>query len=287
MDVSKLLENKEETEEYLELYTKIMLNNTLNYNNLYYLVIQIWLDNPSNYISLEFRKKMIKIGIKDNISSNILKEIKENKNKWFNNVGHNESITELINWMCLLYPELIDIKKEFDKDIKIKITNDIELVKKKKGLCSYIRDNQECKYKERCAFYHGKIEETYGIQECIHKEKCKFLSKGTCLFIHKPNNNDIKEIKNIYSKLIKTKKGYKTKENIEKKILNNRYITLKKIYNKNNMTYYSVPMCKECNKEIRLATQNNFYCSYEHLRKNEYIATFIVKQNIQDIIFLN
>lgn len=286
MDISKLLENKKETEEYLELYTKIMLNNTLNYNNLYYLVIQIWLDNPINLISIEFRKKLIKIGIKDNIPNDILEEIKENKNKWFNNVGHNETITELINWMCSIYPELINIKEEY-KDIKKKIINDVELAKKKKGICSYIRDKKECKYKERCAFYHGKIENTFGIQECIHKDNCSFLSKGTCLFTHKPNMNDIKEIKNIYSKLIKTKKGYKTKEDIEKKIINNRYIILKKEFTKNNITYYSVPTCKECNKEIRLATKNNYYCSYEHLRKNESTDKIIVKQNIQDIISLN
>ena len=325
--ITKLLQIREETDNYYGLFSiiidygygqKLLL---FTYEHIYQLIIQLWMEIPSKMLSIEFRKKLIVKGLNSHLPATIIENIKFNVETWFSNLNKNSQITLLVEWFCELdsLGQLLAIKKSYEKTVQDKIEEDKafkrkynitideynarQQVAKKNGLCKFIRQRTECPYNVNCTFYHGRLEETFGIQECRTGDKCQLLQKGECKFLHTSSPDRIDKTKKFYSQMNKLGESYLVpKEKVRQvdlECLYNPYIVLQKIEtnNKSNYTKYVIPRCKHttnkygiehvCNKRVLFMTKNNtkiknFYCCYEHMVANEPAPFYVVKQNILD-----
>jgi hypothetical protein len=178
---------------------------------------------------------------------------------------------------------------------------------KEKGLCKYIRENKSCINGPNCMFYHGRIEDTYGIQYCRSGRNCNHLKKGECKFRHEPTNEQLHYVSNLYKSLYPYKKGFLVDKNKCKKIdnecINNPFFILRRKNAIDNDVYYTIPGCSyvvkdtfgtthPCGKNVFFMTlkketnhPNNFYCCYDHMIHSEPDPIYIVKQNILNKIF--
>ena len=326
--ISKLFQHKEETYEFLELFTTIITysirkeTTIFGYIHLYQLVLQLWMDVSKNYLSIDFRKNLISIGFNNYLPSVILHEIKCNIEIWFNNLGKNQDITELIEWLCIfdhtgniacIKTSYEKKKKEsFDKEKEFKKMHNMSMEEYKRqqqnakinGICKYIRQNTSCPHATRCIFYHGKLEETYGIQPCRYGITCKHLHIGECKFLHKPSLNQLSKVHAFYSMLsrkgnlfLTTKEKYRYVDN---EIRNNPYVILEKLKTDTfDIITYRIPTCthdidiygakQKCGNKVlfmtKLGSQLKFYCCYEHMYADYPNVSYVVKQNILDEIF--
>lgn len=330
--ISLFLQIKKENDMYLDCFRKLMnfcLSHHLNgftHNHIYHLVLQIWMDFPNNVVSNDFRKKIIAIGIKGQFKESIFNQIKMNIDIWFCNIGKNPDVTELIDWICSLDKtgQLSNFKLQYERREKEKMENTKmfrkkyemmlyeheiqQQIAKKNGLCKYIREGKECPRKSECIFYHGRVEETYGIQPCKHGEKCNHLRKGECKFVHKPSSEQIAEIRKFYYglKRLTNTNIFLVERNrsyyVDRQSLTNPFIVLKKTGITNKYVHYQIPNCayqfeneygmkNACGNPVRFVTKkdgklSNFYCCYEHMNAIEPGCPYLVKQNILDQIFV-
>jgi hypothetical protein len=316
-----LLERKEDTSDYICLFEKIVnfsqnffSDSILTYEHLYRMIIQSWMDLPSNFTN-EFKKKLITIALKEGLSDVIIQEFKINALEWFINLK-NKNIGEMINWLCMIDAsgELTNIKNTYELNLEMEEIIEKEFKKKynmskkeyemkqhnnkKNGLCQFVRKKTNCPHNKECKFYHGKLEETYGVQPCRSGEKCKFLITGECKFVHQPTKNQMLQITNFYKCLHKTNFCVTKKQStyIDKQCKTNPFIILMKTNDSNNYVQYCIPRCscpvtdtfgivQLCNKPVVFMTKNvsgepeKFYCSYEHMNKMEIPSFYCVKQN--------
>lgn len=318
--ISYLLEIKEESEMYLVFYTKII--NTANelalmpfkYRHLYHLILQMWMDYP--LITNDFRKELIFIALNGQLITDIINQIENDVHIWFTNYDKNVNINDMITWLCHLdsshrlkeikdiYQKNINLLKEENKyfqkmyGMTLDEYNAQQERAKKNGLCKFIREGKECIHGVKCMFYHGKLEETYGIQQCRHGHKCSHLSIGECRFFHQPTETQMEEIKDFYGLLRNDEGSYYVPKYMEKyvdgQIRKNPFIILKKKVSSKDFVYYTIPKCecqsidiygvkKQCHGKIRFMSKNlSFYCSYEHMQTLEPKCSYVVKQNVID-----
>lgn len=332
---------KEESADYLQLFIELNKAGSFKifgYEHLYHLVLQSWMESPINKISNDFKKNLITCGFNETLPINIIEKIKNDASSWFINSfiektrfdtnvwiinsKKNSETNDLINWLVefdktgILKAHKQDSENEFNQSILEKKSfqkthnmtkEEYEIVQwnaKMNGLCKYIRENKTCPKSTSCYFYHGSLEETYGIQRCKYNEKCESFKYGECKFLHQPTNQKIIEIKKFY-KLLRYEKSkfYTMRSNMESYIDNqcmiNPYVILKKHYEADGSFYYDIPKCNHtnsktseaCRKNVFFMTKNNgevgnFYCCYEHMRTNERNEIkYVVKQNfLQSIL---
>lgn len=318
-----LLKFKSEDPDFINLFSFLIKKkpDVFTYDHLYHLVLQTWMDIHDTYISVNTRKNLISIGLGNSVNTKILENIKEEANNWFCNINKNSEITELIEWIGQIDAsgQFIHYKMLYERQMEELDRNDKIFHKlsgitpiefqhhyektKKNGLCKFIRENQICPYGLSCNFYHGKIEETYGIQPCKYGYKC---SKRTCKFQHEATSKIIQNTKTLYESLFTNDKYlslHSSNEHyIDDQILNNPYFILQKLGKNNDSIYYQLPKCccpirdefgtfVTCNKPVRFMTKgpkkHKFYCCYEHMELCGDEARYVVKQNIIDKIFLN
>lgn len=309
--ITLLLSMKKNCIEYLEIF-KLLVNSEktgkiFSSEHLYNIIFQSWADLPL-IIPLKIRKKLIRIGIGNNVSNTIVDDIKKNPEMWFSN--NTKNIIELINYLCKLDStcEINSVRFSYVHQTRTNLVN-TKLFQKKNnitqneyqirvqktkanGLCSYVRRGLECPLGINCMFYHGKIEETYGIQLCRKADNCQHFKSGECKFIHIPNKTQIANTKNIYGSLEKDGDFFKIPilmENfIDNLILNDPFVILKKYMYKNNYVYYELPSCEHkfgcnfCHRSVKFMTKKlgkpyHFYCCFEHMPK---YTPYVVKQNI-------
>ena len=335
--ISILLENKQENSEFKNLFSKIIqfwhdayyhTNSTpiFTYDHLYHLVIQVWADLPM-VLSTNFRKEIILIGLGNLVNStrgnhipqNIINCIKADIHDWLVNIGKNQCVTNMIDWLFQLdtSEELINTKLAYEKNMKLSVESDKAFQKqhnitkeeyvvqqekaKKYGLCKFIREGNECKFGVKCKFYHGKLEETEGVQECFNGFNCNHIANGKCKFVHTPTKKQFTDAKDFYEELEKDDTGflvpYSRMKSIDLHCSCDPFIILKKGGTIGEKIHYFIPKCScvsscdlYCNKPVRFMTKNNqvmnFYCSYEHMVKSEKnTPSYVVKQNILDQIF--
>ncbi|MEM0353975.1 MAG: hypothetical protein QXW79_00200 [Thermoplasmata archaeon] len=325
--ISKLLEIKEETNDFVELYEKIICLakkkkcEIFTYQHLYQLVLQIWMDHPNNLVSTDFRKKIIYISFGGKLPNKIVELIKSDIDIWFVNLRRNREITNLIYWLCTLdesgelekyknnyeriQDETSEKRKTFQKLYNMCIEEYYAYQQRAKanGLCKYIRRSEKCPHGTNCIFYHGKVEETYGIQMCKYGEKCSHLPLGECKFVHIPNKKQLEKIRNLYSSLQRTSNGFLARKEqtkyIDSQCLHNPFFILKKIGNVGENILYIIPECnhvdeyfgikKICKNPVRFMTKKNckilnFYCNYEHMVAHEPRTSYVVKQNVLNLI---
>lgn len=324
--ITHLLKLKDNNLFYYDIYDIICSycnNNKLNvftYNHLYQLVLQPWINSNSN-IPLKNKKKMIQLSFPNGFSNEILHSIYLDQEMWFDSINQNKEISELIEWLCyydksnviMTYKIQFETKnlnnikemKEFKKqyhisleEYKIKQEN-----AKKNGLCKYVRNNQLCPKYTICNFYHGPVEDTYGIQYCKYGNQCKYIQNNECNFLHKPSDLQISKLKEFYSSIKKIDNttfmvDQLQEEYIDNKIKTDPYIILKKINRIGNMIIYKIPTCDanvkdingnycKCNKNVVFASENfnKFYCSYIHMYESEKTHKYTIKQNFLKYIF--
>ena len=263
------------------------------------------------------------------IPQNIINCIKADIHVWLVNIGKNKCVTEMIEWLFQLDTtgELTNIKVAYETNMKLSAESVKAFQKqynmtkeefvlqqdkaKKNGLCKFIRGGNECKFGTTCKFYHGKLQETEGIQECFNGTNCNHIANGKCKFVHKPTKKQLADAKKFYQELEKDDTGYlvpySRMKNIDLHCSCDPFIILKKNGIVGNKIHYSIPSCSYistcetsldrneydcdfyCNKPVKFMTKNNqtmnFYCSYEHMTKSEKnILSYAVKQNILDQI---
>lgn len=323
--ITKLLQIKEESDDFLFLFTNIInfcvwnFLQVFTYVHLYYLVLQIWMDSPQNIISNNFRKKLIIIGFNGDPPQSIFEQIKININDWFINIGKNSDITELIDWLCLLdnTGQLSHNKILYEKTLK-KPTKKMKLSQrlhnmtneeyeiqqhnaKKNGLCKFVREGKICPHDTKCIFYHGKLEDTYGVQLCRLKTSCTRLNMGNCKFIHEPNDEQICKALTFYKLLKRDNTGFTMNLSnvwyVDKQCYTNPFVILKKDKIYSEHAHYSIPVCSYtakdefnienfCGKPIHFMSREGcFYCCHKHMNISEPDCHFVVKQNILDKIF--
>jgi hypothetical protein len=331
--ISLFLQIKKEEDAYIACFTKIInfcslhCLNAFTYIHLYHLVLQIWMDSPNNIVTNDFRKKLITIGINGTSKELIFNQIKMNLDIWFINIDKNQEVAELIDLICHLDDtgQLTSCKVLYEKKEKEK-TNDIKIFQKKynmtpheyqihqqiakeNGLCKYIREGKVCPRKTECIFYHGCVEETYGIQKCKYGTKCKHIIRGECKFVHEPSDEQMDEIKKFYNSLkrIRNTNIFLVERHrssyIDSQCLINPFIVLKKKEIIGKFVHYQIPFCSHqieneygikhaCRNHVRFMTKqdgkiSNFYCCYEHMNANEPGCSYVVKQNVLGLIFSN
>lgn len=325
--ISRLLEIKEETIDFVELYEKIICLarkkdvEIFTYQHLYQLVLQIWLDHPNNLVSTDFRKKIISISFGGKLPNKIVDLIKSNVDIWFINLGRNREVTDLIYWLCTLDDsgELEKCKNSYEKIQKEaeeerkafqKLYNmckeeyhAYQQKAKANGLCKYIRQGEKCPHGTSCIFYHGNLEETYGVQICKYGDHCSHLPLGECKFVHIPNEKQLEKIKNLYSSLQKIGNGFLARKKqtkfIDSQCIHNPFFILKKLGNMGENVLYVIPECnhvdeyfgieKACKNPVRFMTKKNgkilnFYCCFEHMVAHEPGSLYVVKQNVLNLI---
>lgn len=328
--ITNLLQQKNGTDAYFELYSLVISfcksqeYYVFEYQHLYNLVLQMWMDNTTVPVNNDERKQMILCAFDEHIPESIFDKIREDIDSWFSNLGKNADITEMVEWLCsqeesgdllkskILYEKTIKETMEESKMFQ-KIHNmtkeeyEVQQEKaKKNGLCKFIRENHNCPNGVNCIFFHGKIEETYGIQPCRNGAKCSHLERGECKFVHAANNAQYLNTLNFYQTFWCAAEGtafYADSprvKNIDHQIKYNPFIILKKEKMQGKHIKYHIPMCpctvrdsygleQCCNKPVKFMIKkegnyNNFYCSYEHMEKMEPGCSFVVKQNIMDHI---
>lgn len=318
-----LLRIKSEKPEFLALYSFIIDKYPFIFNcdHLYHLVFQIWIDIRETYISMETRKNLIYIGLKNGLNDTIMEKIKEESDIWFLYISENSEVYELIQFICKIdisgkfrkYKELYESRsKEHRENDKIfRKINGITMNEfkdkrertKRNGMCKFIIENKICPYGINCKFYHGRVQDTFGIQICKHGTKCDIKF---CKFKHEPTPEIIAMTQKMYSNYFVCSNNYlisriNQEKEIDNHILKNPYFIAQKVKRTNNTVYYQIPKCccsiqdefgnpTKCNKPIVLMSRNSinfrFYCCYEHMESQEKIINFAVKQNILDkIIF--
>jgi len=327
--ISELLLIKEETKDFFDLFSIVMqycLKNNLQvftYDHLYNLVLQVWMDLSDNTISTEFRKALIMIGFGGKIPKNIFRRIKANINTWLINTSKNSDIFDLVVWICsldktkelmrckILYEktmkESMEVTKSFQKlhNMTLEEYNIQQLISKKNGQCKYFRLGKICPHDTRCIFYHGKLEETYGIQPCRHGPKCAHFASGGCKFIHDISKKELQIVSNFYSNLQIIGDNFlvaqKDARFVDDQCITNPFIILKRQKSTNTHVVYSIPVCsctiineygiaQSCDKPVRFMTKknnkriSNFYCCYEHMNTMEPNSQYVVKQNVLDKI---
>ena len=343
--ISNLLMIKEDKLEYIQLFHILILFSLhhklsiFTYDHVYHLILQMWMDN--NNISDKFRKIIIFTGLNENESliSSIFDRIKQDTEIWFSNLSKNFTIRELFNWFCQfdktnqlirmlkLYEDnqnkMMAYTKDFIKlhDITIEEYRTKQDNAKKNGRCKYIRNkNDSCPYGVKCLFYHGKIEETYGVQVCKAGLNCMYLPKSECKFYHEPSSDQLNDTMEIYL-LLKCWSGdinhlYLEQKNllyhkplvidkkkskyIDSQAKINPFFIINKIgTSTKNAVLYTIPTCEcsitdiygtesICHKAVSFMTngtkKSNFYCSYDHMINSKKKCQYIVKQNIVDKI---
>lgn len=318
--ISNLLEMKEESEIFFIFYNKIIrAANELEimpfgYKHLYHLILQMWMDYP--LITNDFRKELILVGLNSHLRSDIIDQIENDVHIWFTNYDKNVNINDMISWLCKLDSshKLEEIKNIYQKNIITLKENDKYFQKmygmtleeynaqqeraKKNGLCKFIREGKECGHGVKCMFYHGRLEETYGIQPCRNGYKCSHLLMGECKFSHLPTSTQMEEIKDFYHLFHLDGNIYYAPKRMEKYVDNqikrNPFIVLKKIKSHKDYVSYCVPKCecqttdiygvkKQCHNVVRfMSVTLSFYCSYEHMQILEPKCSYVVKQNAID-----
>ncbi len=341
--MSLLLKKKEDSDEYMTLFSNIVkyYNNfyskpLFSYEHLYQLIIQAWMDLPTRFTN-DFRKNLILAALANSCSYDdsssdsgsssgwtlpqyIIREFKLNAQEWFVNLK-NPLISEMIEWLCAidLSGELTKIKDAYLK--KLLEDQEIEKAFKKKfnktrqeyeikqhqakinGLCRFVRDGTLCPHSTNCIFYHGNLAETYAIQPCRKGDKCQFLLRGECKFVHRPTDNQLKQLTKFYDTLTKQNFCMTTKQSIhvDDQCKKNPFLILKKVKETEDNVQYSIPKCscvyvnvfgitRFCNEPVKFMTKNkkgeaiNFYCSYEHMIASETPISFCVKQNVLNMI---
>lgn len=334
--ISKLLLSKIDNRHFLELYSKILNychENSIEaftYKHLYNLVLQIWAEHPKT-ISTEFRTKLLKIGLNNKLPSNILAHIKNDLDIWFVNLDKNQTISMIIKELCAIDPtgELLNLKKSFEQRVeKIKeykkafhkfhnmCPEEYELKlanAKSKGLCKDVREGKVCS-NNHCAFYHGKLEETFGIQYCRNSD-CEHLKNGICRFLHRPTKEQLANANKLYSLLNRAENCYFADHDqipfIDDLRKTNPFFVLEKVITNDFGAIYGVPTCCtmvneyfisnktcsgskmeieipvisenkiRCGRSVTIMTSDdNFYCSFEHMRMSNNNCNYVVKQNI-------
>ncbi|XWV25850.1 hypothetical protein QJ857_gp1232 [Tupanvirus soda lake] len=328
-----LLDDIEESDEYLHLFGKLVeYSNHLKlkiftYNHLYRLVLQMWMDLPQIF-SNEFRKNLIYIGFNKYLPFNIIEQIKINAGIWFANFGKDPNITNLIEWLCVFDTtgKLSIIKNAFEETVAFSFEStkalkafqkeynmtkeeyEIQQNKaKEKGLCRKIRSGEVCPHGVSCMFYHGKLQETYGVQLCRNGNNCSRLSSGECKFVHIPTEKQLEYAIKFYDSLKRDKNGFLVEPSkvrwVDIQCKQNPFIILRKDGRIGDQIHYSIPVCSGCetnefgvsyvcNKPVKFMTKiegqpAGFYCCYEHMIQNEREETcqYSVKQNILNQVF--
>jgi hypothetical protein len=185
-----LLRIKSEKPEFLELYSFLIDKYPFIFNcdHLYHLVFQIWIDIRETYISMETRKNLIFIALKDGINDKIMEKIKEESDIWFLYTNENSEVHELIEFICEIdssgkfrrYKELYEshYKEHRENDKLFRKITGITMIEfeekrertKRNGMCKFIIEKKECPYGINCKFYHGRVQDTFGIQICKRVE---------------------------------------------------------------------------------------------------------------------
>lgn len=318
--ITELLKLKEESDDFINFFDKIMKFchrhklEVFVYEQFYRLVLQFYMDFPS-FISVRMKKKILKSAFNSQLPISILKKMKVDIFSWFCDTDKDNEIAEIINWLCRfdkseeIYKMRLfyESKKNIDDEFLINEANSWDEQKKSRGLCRSVHTlGEECTYgRNKCVFYHGKLEDTYGIQPCTHGKLCTYFRNGNCKFVHSPSTDEFNVIKKFYNK-------FKTMDDIlyvfnEKEMpffdrlrLKNPFIILKKIFH-NRKNAYIIPKCaaviktfgghkKKCNKPVKFMTKKgdeicNFYCCYDHMQENEPDCCYVVKQNILHCFF--
>lgn len=297
LTVTKLLQFKEETTSFLELFSN-MVNFAsargiaiFGYQHLYQLILQQWMDPPKKVLTVNFRKKIISLGFGSaTLPRTIINLIKDNINVWFCNLGVNADVTELIEWLCIFDTsgEILHHKKLFEQSIKQSVdkkkafrkmhnmtTEEYDVHQqavKIEGLCKYIRENLACPHGVKCNFYHGKIVETYGIQPCRYNDRCQHLPKGDCKFVHDPNKQQLANTKAFYLAIKTDASSFlvdlsKTKY-VDNQCYNNPFVILQKNEFDGRNVHYSIPVCNcvvtdefgvehKCSKPVLFMSKKN------------------------------
>lgn len=320
--MSKLLCIKEENIDFLELYINIVRYasdrklNIFSYQHLYHLILQPWMDIPL-VISNEFKKHLIVVALNGSLPTNFIDQINIDSSDWFDNLENNKNLADIVDWLCHLdrTGRLFRNKNDYLESMKIEMAETKLFQKvhnitkeeyhaqqqksKRNGLCKFIREGKKCENGPKCKFYHGKIEETYGVQMCRNGINCTHFYNGDCKFVHEPTPKQIVSIKEFYGSLKKYQNGFFVhQENlpkIERNIKSNPYILLKLENKLSDGYYYTIPHCqcpaddqdtgRKCDKPVNFVVnkknQNpSYYCCYEHMVKCQPNSPFLVKQNI-------
>ena len=323
--ITILMQKKVESDYFLNIFQKIIDyanvygSSVFTYDHLYHLVLQIWMELP-HAITIEFRKKIISYAFSENLPSEIIDKIETDVSIWFANLDRNPDITEMINWLCEIdktgklviirrkyenaIKETKEVRKEFQKRFNITPEEyDLQQERAKcNGLCKFVRDGHRCSYGGQCSFYHGRIENTYGVQPCRNGFRCQHLKTGECRFFHQASptrKNSIAEFYNSFKRVdgIWFLVPMSEEETVDKKRLKNPFIILQKHGRSENYVRYTIPLCKcstvnefgtesLCNKPVKFMSLKNrkissFYCSYEHMMTKEpRCVSYHVKQNI-------
>ena len=266
--INKLLQIKVETNNYLKLFSEIIIFGKkrefqlFKYEHLYHLILQPWQEFSDRQISNDFRKKMISTCF-STISNSILNKLKRDIEYWFDNSEKNPNVTEMFAWLCsldstgqlskanIIHKNCLSenelCKKNFQKCYHMTIA---EYDKKrdntkKNGLCKY--PSRECPRNVKCIFYHGKREEIFGKQECKNGKKCPFNSMGTCKYIHHPTEKQLYWLRNFYSNFQRIGKYYvadvENIDDIDEQCMDNPFVVLKKKGMIDQNVYYVVPVC--------------------------------------------
>lgn len=322
--MTKLLEIKEESVDFLEIYILIIRcaadrnTNIFTYEHLYHLVLQSWMDIPF-VISSNFKQQLIAIALNGFLPNNFIEKIAADSSDWFDNLQQSGNLLMIVDWLCHFdkMGHFYQIKNRYLEETKLQmiesklflkmhnITKDEyniqQLRAKKNGLCKFIREKRTCENGQKCKFYHGKIEETYGIQSCRHGLSCSHFLKGECKFAHDPSQDQFHTTSILYKSLMKYRNGFLVLDQdffmIERERKNNPFVILKLESQGKAGNYYVIPTCQcatngTCNELVKFIThergwETRYYCSYDHMIQCQPNVPYQVKQNILKKIFPN
>lgn len=327
--MSRLLEIKEDSPDFHLLYINLVRyaaskNIALfTYKHLYHLVLQSWMDLPRVFRN-EFKKNLILIVLNGTLPIHFVHQIINDSVHWFGNTTNNE----MIEWLCSLDKSGFLNRKRTDylTEMRIQTMESKQFQKihgitkkeyeaqqkntKRNGICMFTRIGKPCKKGPTCKFYHGPIEETYGVQMCLNGlggKSCALFSKGECRFVHEPTFEQVQQIIDFFKSLVRYRNGFLVWEKdlvrVQKEIRTNPFVILKlektiilRRKDKQELVYYFVvPGCQhvvnqdtqeKCNEPVMFVTTKDteikYYCSYKHMVESEPTSDFRVKQNIMN-----
>jgi hypothetical protein len=239
------------------------------------------------------------------IRRDIIDGISADPTSWFGNLDKNPNlrhlmfllkmfdITEELTQLELSYHEkhsfLTNSQKEFyfNNGITREEYQRNQEEAKKKGVCAHIRKGNECPNGCKCHFYHGPVEDTYGVQPCIRGATCEFHQRNQCKYKHDPTNEQLSKVETL-GYCLKNTSGFfqceiKNVLSVDNEIKTNPLVSLQKVNSIGDTIYYvkAVCHCSEknefgisqcCTKPVTIMTNTSiprFYCSHTHMKKTE------------------
>ena len=313
--MTSVIKCKNNTHAYIEFYACILrcVNysyNVFTYKHLHHLVLQLWMDIPS-FENIQLRERMISIALPYGIPEIFMDKIKMNCREWFG--ASDNSTIRLLEHLCTIdkSDKFANCWAKYNQHIKLSIVDKSrkkchiitqheyekkQILAKTNGLCKFSRQGFECKYGDKCKFYHGIVESTFGFQPCKHtNENCNAFKKNACRFLHQVPELKLKFLKKFYKSLSKTNyivdDVYSTQ--IDHLIFNDAFVILEKIAN----NQYCLPTCNcratneygfsyKCDAPVRIMSllTCKYYCSFEHKFQIENKTHYVVKQNTLHLI---